>query len=351
MSVPGMTGVPRAGSDSTAATASQSEDPAKPAAPSTDGASQPASRSKTTAASTGGDDPLKDKYCDSFAESYEVATSVVKAVRAVAPAASMQIVTGGKVDVETTMRDVSKKYVWIPIQVEKAVGKQMYDRKMANAELLARNAENKDTYAKAEAAFEAAKRDYKTPFELKLFIVKAETLNAEALPAGYVMLDSEAAANLDPDTLRFILGHEIAHSAKRHNSKQLQQRMIDIGVAQQMFEKLMKGGNPNDFVLLFGDQNVIKKFGGNFAAYQRDQEMQADACAIHEMVRAHVDPQQAFAKYLNVRPSTEIKTAAGGTEQMITAWVGDFSIHPTDATRKAFFSEATRHHQQALAAK
>jgi len=346
MSIPSLPGTSGAGNEKTAS-ASQGNNPSKAAGPSkSDRSSQPASQSKTTTAGNGEDDPLKDKYCDSLAESYEVTTSVGKAVLAVAPGAAAQMLTGGKIDVEQTMRDVSKKYVWIPIQVEKAIGKQMYDQ--ANPEIWPRKP-NQEAYEKAEAAFEAAKRDYKTPFELQLFIVKSNKVNAQALPGGYVMLDSEA-ASLDENTLRFILGHEIAHSAKRHNSKQLQQRMIDIGVAQQMFEKLMKGGNPNAIVMLVGDKNVLKKFGGNFAAYERDQELQADACSIREMVQAHLEPQKALDEYLKAQSKME-KTTAAGSEEVITAWIGDFSTHPDAATRNAFFAEAIRHHKQALAAK
>jgi len=317
----------------------------------TDHSAQPAGQSTKSTAASEADEPLEDKYCDSLAESYEVTTSVMKAVRAVAPAAGMQVLTGGKIDTEKTMRDVSKKYVWIPVQVEQAVGKQLYDQQKAKGIVLPRNAPNKAKYYdKADAAFAAAKQDYKTPFELQLFIVQRDAVNAEALPGGYVMLDSMAAKELSPEALRLILGHEIAHSAKRHNSKQLQQRMIDIGVAQQMFDKLMKGGNPNDFINLVGDENVIKKFGGNFAAYQRDQELQADACSIREMVRAHLDPKKARAEYLSIR-TTEVKTSTGGSETTLTVWTGDFSTHPSDATRDAFFAEATRHHLQAVAAK
>lgn len=340
MSIPGLPGASGAAAQGAAATAAS------------DQSSQSSNASKKAATDTATAEPLTDKYCDSLAESYEVTTSVVKAAQAVAPAAGVQILLGGKIDTEQTMRDVSKKYVWIPVQVEQSIGKRLYDEQKAKGIVLERNAINRNKYYdKADAAFQAAKQGYKTPFELQLFIVQRDSVNAEALPGGYVMLDSGAATELSEDALRLNLGHEIAHSAKRHNSKQLQQRMIDIGVAQQMFDKLMKGGNPNDFAKLVGDDNVIKKFGGNFAAYQRDQELQADACSIRQMVRAHLDPQKARVEYLSVR-TTEVKNSSGSTQTTtITAWTGDFSTHPSDATRDAFFAEATRHHQQALAAK
>jgi predicted Zn-dependent protease len=164
------------------------------------------------------------------------------------------------------------------------------------------------------------------------------------------LLDSNAALTLSDEALRLHLGHEVAHIAKRHNSKQLQQRLIDIGVAQQMVEKLSKRATPNDIVALVGDQNVFKKFGGNFAAYQRSQELQADACAIRELVRAGLDPQKARDDYLFARGS-DAKAGATQGESALTVWMGDFSTHPNDPTRNAFFAEATRHHQQALAAR
>ena len=56
-------------------------------------------------------------------------------------------------------------------------------------------------------------------------------MNAEALPAGYIYVTRKAANDLDDGALQLVLGHEIAHVAKRHTSKQIQQRLVDTGLA------------------------------------------------------------------------------------------------------------------------
>lgn len=350
MSIPGLPGTLGAATEKTAA-AGQSEHSAQLADPSkSDRSPQSTNQSQKTAGGSDEDGPLEDKYCDSLAESYEVTTSLAKAVRAVAPGAGVQMLTTGKIDVEKTMRDVSKKYVWVPMPVEEAIAKQLYGQMETKNLIVSRDAKiTKKLYTKADSAFAAAKEEYKTPFELKLVIIESDEVKAEALPAGYILLHKRAANDLNDDALRFTLGHEIAHSAKRHTSKRLQQRMIDIGVAQQMFEKLSKGGNPNEFVALFGDDNVIKKFGGNFAAYQRDQELQADACSVREMVRARLDAQAAWDQYVSVRDKETVTKTAGS--EALTEIIGDFSTHPDDATRSKFLTASIQHHQQAVAAK
>jgi Zn-dependent protease with chaperone function len=341
MSLPGLPGT-AAGQPGPSSLAKQDDASAKPVGQS------------TTAGSSEAEASLQDKYCDSLTESYAVATSVAKAVQAAAPAAGMQMLTGGGIDIEKTMRDVSKKYVWLPMPVEQAIGKQLFDQVQRDNKVLERNANYKTQfYDKADAAFAAAKREYKVPFDLQLFIVerKEPRINAEALPAGYVLLDRAAASQLDDDALRLILGHEIAHVAKRHNSKQVQQRLIDMGVARQMFERLMKGAKPDELVNMFKDGSIIKKFGGNFAEYQRDQELQADACAIREMVYSKLDPGKARKEYLDTRGTVTQKGAQASQGDGANALGINFSTHPDDATRDAFFAEATQHHQGRLAAK
>src|SRR4026207_2335435 len=66
-----------------------------------------AEQSAQPASNTVEDDPIKDKFCDSQEESYEVLTNVSDAVKKLGPRALMQIQGGGKVDPEKLMREIS----------------------------------------------------------------------------------------------------------------------------------------------------------------------------------------------------------------------------------------------------
>lgn len=167
-------------------------------------------------------------------------------------------------------------------------------------------------------------------------------VNAKALPGGYLYLTRKAAADLDTDALLLVLGHEVAHVAKRHTSKQIQQRLVDNGAAVEVFQGMMSGRT-------FGSQTLgnaeaaSKRVQGVWARYDQNQEFQADACAIRSLVDNGKDALEAREDYLLKRgKQRDLAVARTRTAQPMTE-------HPTDQERNQFYRAAYNHHKSQLA--
>jgi Zn-dependent protease with chaperone function len=284
-----------------------------------------------------------DKYCDTLEPSYEMATNLKSMVSKLSPSLIAKIAMGAKVDLSEAITQVSKSHVWIPLKIEQAIGDQLHAKKMRENTFLPREGKvNLKQYKAADDALEAAKASYKSmPYDLQLHIVEGKDINAEAIP-GYLYVQRKAVTDLGPEALQLVVGHEIAHVAKRHNSKQLQQRLIDVGIAQQLFEKMLKGTQPDQLLQFVQGESVLQKFTGVFAAYQQEHELQADGCAIREMVYAERDPLVARKEYVEKRGSGPQN--AGAILQTMKVFKLEFSEHPDDGKRDEYFVEAKAHH-------
>jgi predicted Zn-dependent protease len=179
------------------------------------------------------------------------------------------------------------------------------------------------------------------PYETKLYIVEGHEMNAEALPAGYIYVTRKAANDLDDGALQLVLGHEIAHVAKRHTSKQIQQRLLDTGLAAEMLEHILETRSTDGLNKALGGGQVIQRFRGIFAQYDQGQELQADACSIRGMLSAGTDPLKARQEYLRKRGTQEPQNSPSAKPFGL-----GFSEHPEDKERDQFFLEAYQYHNR-----
>lgn len=296
-----------------------------------------------------------DRLCTTLDESYEVTDNVWQ----IALAGGTQALTiwrdsgfqmsgqSGK-QVEAFVKELSRRYLWMPILVEQQIGSYLHDE-YPNDKIVARDGRARDrrAYERADRALAAAAKDYpKLPYELKLFVVQSDTLNAEALPAGYVYVSRKAVSDLDEASLTLILGHEVAHVAKRHTSKQIQQRIVDTGMGADMLRQVIQSRGTGVDRKMLSSWGLIGRLQGIFARYDQDQELQADACSIRGLVYAGKDPIQARSEYLRMRGG-EAKPASSGSRPRQPQLLGlGYTEHPDDEAREKFFREATRFHRQ-----
>jgi hypothetical protein len=294
----------------------------------------------------------KDRYCDSLEESYAVTDNIVR----VASGAGLQTLQswqragfkqrpGSDKELEETVKEISKQYLWMPLGIEKQLGNYLHHQQQTRNRILPRTGpRNQKLYDKADAALKTVAEPYTNlPYQPQVYIVESDQINAEALPAGYIYVTRKATADLDRAGLELVLGHEVAHIAKRHTSKQIQERLVDTGLALDAFKGVMDSRSRDGIEKLFATDRVIQRFQGIFARYDQDQELQADACSIRGMVNAGTDPLKAREEYLRKRGTAEATGARGRSQQ--PGFALGFTQHPEDEERDRFFREAYQHHK------
>jgi Peptidase family M48 len=292
-----------------------------------------------------------DRYCDALEEpSYAVTDNVVGVVLAqgfqlfqTGQRTDFRKLSMSKLDLEKMAKSLSNEYLWMPVSIEQTLGNQLHESQVKNNRILDRNVRrNRTLYNKADATLKTTAKDYtQLPYETKLYIIESDEINAEALPAGYIYVTRKAANDLDDNALQLVLGHEVAHIAKRHTSKQIQQRLVDTGLAAEMLPHIMETRSIDGIDKIFAGGRVIQRFNGIFAQYDQGQELQADACSIRGMLSVGIDPLKAREEYLRKRGTQETKNSPSSKPFGL-----GFSEHPEDKDRDRFFLEAYQYHRR-----
>jgi len=155
--------------------------------------------------------------------------------------------------------------------------------------------------------------------EWHFFMVNTNDFNAFALPGGYIYVNRGVAERSDKmDQFASVIAHEIGHVVLRHSVKQMEQ---------------MQGANVGAMVLCTltavcntGIGQIGIQAGGAlvFAKFSREDEAQADAAGVDELVRAGINPNgmpEMFEKLLAERQSQP---------GALDAWFAD---HPLEEDR------------------
>ena len=117
------------------------------------------------------------------------------------------------------------------------------------------------------------------PFEYHFYVIKEDSYNAFAIPAGHIFIHSGLLAAMDDEEeLAGILGHEIAHVVCRHLSKRIERsKKIDLATLAGIVAGVLMGVTTGDATamqaLTFGSAAAGQSAA---LAYSRDDEAQAD---------------------------------------------------------------------------
>jgi hypothetical protein len=99
----------------------------------------------------------------------------------------------------------------------------------------------------------------------------------------------KAANDLDDSALQLVLGHEIAYVAKRHTSKQTQQRLLDTGLAVEMLERILETRSTDGLDKVLGGGQVNSDFAAHLRNTIRDKNSrqthaQYGVCSVPEPI-------------------------------------------------------------------
>lgn len=151
------------------------------------------------------------------------------------------------------------------------------------------------------------------------YIVNTNEFNAFALPGGYVYVNRGVAERSDRmDQFASVVAHEIGHVVLRHSVKQIEQMQganLGAGVLCALTSVCNSG---------LGQAGIQVAGSAIFAKFSREDEAQADAAGVDELVRAGINPNgmpEMFQKLLAERQSQP---------GVLDSWFAD---HPLEESR------------------
>lgn len=159
----------------------------------------------------------------------------------------------------------------------------------------------------------------RSDLEWHFFMVNTNEFNAFALPGGYIYVNRGVAERSDRlDQFASVIAHEIGHVVLRHSVKQMEQMQganVGVTVACALTSICNSG---------IGQAGIQVAGSAIFAKFSREDEAEADAAGVQELVRAGINPNgmpEMFQKLL-----TERQSQPGALD----AWFAD---HPLEEDR------------------
>ena len=189
----------------------------------------------------------------------------------------------------------AKQLNWLPMSAEKLYGERQHN--LSADDILRRESTlGKKFYPIADRMLAEVLSGVKDAhnYQFQLFILKNSNTNALALPGGYLHLDQGLLA--DPaqhPKAYFAIAHEVGHVLQRHETIELQSRIVDSFTAKDDLMKTIGSVNSNPQAIL----SRVKAQKNQFTRHHMDQELQADSCATRMLTQ--VLPAQQVAKLID----------------------------------------------------
>jgi predicted Zn-dependent protease len=168
-------------------------------------------------------------------------------------------------------------------------------------------------------------------FDYQFTILDSPSINAFALPGGYIYITRGLLALLSSESeLAGVLGHELAHVTARHGAQRL---------SRMKAEERFCAAFLCDFELpVLSDMAAIGMdlaFGG----FTQDQELEADKLGIRYLQRAGYDPHSMTSFLKKLKAQTDLEAEIAGLTLKQRKARGYSSTHPLTGDRITHSSE------------
>lgn len=198
--------------------------------------------------------------------------------RSIAPAAA------ATTKISQDMRSAAKQLNWLPMEVETMYGERSHE---TETNVLSRESKlGQKYYPIADGILAEILGQLSEPhdYAFKLFVLKNSSRNAVARPGGYLYIDQGLLEA--PETLPkayFALAHEIAHVLQRHETRALQNMVVDSFTVKDELTKAVTAARTDPAAVL----SRVKVGKNVYARHYSDQELQADSCAARLLARVY----------------------------------------------------------------
>lgn len=137
----------------------------------------------------------------------------------------------------------------------------------------------------------------KTPGDFRFFVINNSTINAFALPGGFIGVNTGLILETDSESeLAAVMAHEISHVTQRHIARQIEATKGTqwATLAALLGMAIAAGGDPDAIqAAITGSMSIIRQ---QQVSYTRAHELEADRLGIRLLAAAHFDPS-AMARF------------------------------------------------------
>jgi predicted Zn-dependent protease len=155
------------------------------------------------------------------------------------------------------------------------------------------------------------------PFDVTVGVLRDDSINAFAAPAGYVFVNSGLILAMhSEDELAAVLAHEMAHVTERHLASNIERsQMINLATLAGVLAGVMLGGSEAGQALAVGSMA-----GGQTAAlkYSRDDEREADHLGLQYLARSGYNAEAMAGAFERIKERMRLSGAGSRPAYMST---------------------------------